>query len=515
MGKTFAKYELLRKVGQGGMSDLHLARQALPDGGERQVVLKRLRPHVASDPHGRELFAHEARTAAQLQHPGICRIFDWGEEEGRPFLAMEYLEGQTLSQTWRRAVDLGRPLPPLLAATIVQRVAEVLAYAHAQHDERGKALEIVHRDVSPQNIFLTTTGEVKLLDFGIARSTRRMKETRPGFLLGKPGYLSPEQIVGQEATAQSDVFALGVVLHEHLTGKRLFQGQDDAHSHALTLHRPIPLPDGSPIVHALGEVALAALEREPERRLATAAAFAQRIDDVLASVSQRPGPEDLARYLESLHAAWADLPTRRVEGIFPPVAPPPSWTREPREAGPRPNGTRLLDMQVPRPSWRRTAFGSAVLAALLVATTAFALRHRVERNTPVMAEVPEAQPPSAERQAIDEPVVEAPAAVALPVVSPPAMAPARAPLAKTAAARRAQVRMGTPIPVGTGRLTLDTEPWTEILLGDRSLGTTPLVEVPLPAGHYHLRAVNRAARIDRTIETEIEPDRTVREKVRW
>jgi serine/threonine protein kinase len=513
MAERFAKYELLRKVGQGGMCEVYLARQPLPGGGERQLALKLLRPQHASDPNGLELFSHEARTAAQLRHPGICRIFDFGEENGRPFLAMEYLEGQTLSQTWRQTIDLGRTFPPLLAAHIVQRVAEVLAYAHAQRDERGQPLKIVHRDVSPQNIFLTTAGEVKLLDFGIARSTQRTLQTSAGFFLGKPGYLSPEQILGQETTAKSDVFALGIVLHEHLSGRRLFQGQADGESHGLTLYHSVPAPSGSPTVRALGEIALAALERDPERRLASATAFAQHIELVLRAADQRPGPLDVARYIETLHTAWADLPTRQVMAAFPPEAHgETSSLGAPAELA---RATRLLDPRESRPSWRRTALASAALVLMLVAATALALRYRAEHGAvPPVSEAPTHAPqaPQVAAETMLTPKAPDPAMVS------PAIAPGRAASAKTLQSRVAAPprvdRLAARV-AGTGRLTLDTEPWTEILLEDRSLGTTPLVEVALPAGHYRLRAVNRAAQIDRIIETDVEPDRTVREKVRW
>ncbi len=241
---------------------------------ERVVVLKRILPHLCRDPRFVEMFVSEARLSARLNHPNIVQVFDFGEVDGEYFLAMELIEGLTLSTVVERMLP-ARPIPVGLAVQVVRDIGLALNYAHALSDRDGMPLHIVHRDVSPSNVMLGLDGMVKLLDFGVAKAIDLTKEqTRSGVIKGKTSYMAPEVVDGTvRADARTDLFAAGVVLHELLTGRRLFRGQDEFETIALVracvVERPSHVRSGIPA--ALDEVCLKALSRQPEDRYQTGA----------------------------------------------------------------------------------------------------------------------------------------------------------------------------------------------------------------------------------------------------
>lgn len=188
---TLGRYELQRRIAQGGMAEVFLAIQKGPGGFQRTVAIKRILPHLATDQEFVALFLDEARIAANLSHPNICQILDVGQEDDEYFIAMEYLPGPTLGELVAACQFATGGLRVDLTAFIVARAAEALAYAHERTNERGEPLGIVHRDVSPANILVTRDGQVKLLDFGIARAADRLARTRPGRLRGNVPYMSP------------------------------------------------------------------------------------------------------------------------------------------------------------------------------------------------------------------------------------------------------------------------------------------------------------------------------------
>jgi serine/threonine-protein kinase len=253
-----SRYSRLRRIATGGMGEVWLAHDEVL---HRDVALKQLKQEYADDEGFRTRFLHEARNAASLHHPGIATVFDFGEGEGVPFLVMEYVDGRPLSQllAGRRPLDLDR------ARDLVAQTALALAEAHA--------VGLVHRDVKPGNLLVTADGVVKVTDFGIARAGDGMALTETGQLIGTPAYLSPEQAEGKAATPASDVYALGVVLFECLTGQRPFEADSPVALALAHVREPVPdLPTDVP--PGLAEVARRALAKRPEDRYPDAGAFA-------------------------------------------------------------------------------------------------------------------------------------------------------------------------------------------------------------------------------------------------
>jgi serine/threonine protein kinase len=225
------RYEILAPIGSGGMATIYLGRIAGPAGFEKPIALKVIHTHLSEDPQFVEMFFDEARIASQLQHPNIVQIFELGESQGTYFIAMEYLRGETVGAMVLRVIgDGSRRMDPRIACHVIMQAAEGLHYAHEVKDFDDEHLGLVHRDISPQNLFVTYSGSVKLMDFGIARAKGLAHSTRPGSLKGKFSYMSPEQVRGKEIDRRSDVFSLGVVLWESLAGKRLFKGRNDLES---------------------------------------------------------------------------------------------------------------------------------------------------------------------------------------------------------------------------------------------------------------------------------------------
>ena len=226
--QPFGKYQLLRKLATGGMAEVWLAQQTGIEDFRRSVVIKRILPHLAEDAEFVQMFLNEAKIAARFSHPNIAQIFDLGRENGSYFIAMEYVHGEDLGRIMRKAWSAGQWLTKPLALRIIAEACQGLFYAHERVDEStGRPLRVVHRDVSPQNILVSFEGSVKLVDFGIAKAADQASLTRSGAIKGKFAYMSPEQASGKPLDHRSDIFALGLVLYELLTGVRPIKREND------------------------------------------------------------------------------------------------------------------------------------------------------------------------------------------------------------------------------------------------------------------------------------------------
>ncbi len=271
--RRFGKYTLLRKLATGGMAELFLAIQRSVAGFEKLIVIKRILPTMNQDRGFIEMLLHEARIAATLSHANIVQIFDVGQIDGTYYIAMEHVHGEDLRSIVRQMRKRGVTEFPLEHAIgIMTGVCSGLAYAHEKRDLDGSPLNIVHRDISPQNVVVTFTGDVKIVDFGIAKSDTKMGETRSGKLKGKVPYMSPEQARGEEIDARSDIFAVGVMLFELTTGKRLFKGQSEFETLKLICERDYPVPSqvraGYPV--ELEYIVMRALSKDRGSRFQTA-----------------------------------------------------------------------------------------------------------------------------------------------------------------------------------------------------------------------------------------------------
>ncbi len=223
----FGKYWLLERINVGGMAEVFMAKTFGVEGFERLVAVKRILPNIAEDTEFIQMFVDEAKIAVQLTHANIVQVFDLGKVADSYYIAMEFVHGRDLRALFDRCRHEGEPMSVAQACFIVMKVCEGLDYAHNKRDAQGTELHLVHRDVSPQNILVSYDGELKLVDFGIAKAAGKASKTQAGILKGKFGYMSPEQVRGLPIDRRSDIFSLGIILYELLTGERLFVGESD------------------------------------------------------------------------------------------------------------------------------------------------------------------------------------------------------------------------------------------------------------------------------------------------
>ena len=300
MYERFGKYRLLAPIAQGGMAEIFLAKQDGPAGFSKTVVIKRVHKHFSKDEEFVAMFLDEARLAAQLSHTNIVQIFDFGEQDGSYYIAMEYLLGEDIHYLVRAAAKRNERMAANVAATMVSQACAGLHAAHTATDDVGRPLKIVHRDISPSNLFVTYQGAVKVLDFGIAKAEGRASSTRAGTVKGKFVYMSPEQVQNQPLDARSDVWALGASLHEMLTGQRVFFAENDLGILKKLLHDPIPTPRElvPDIPEELEAVVLRALERDLSRRFESAQAMQSALDEFLSTRTYWPAAKLLSGYVK-------------------------------------------------------------------------------------------------------------------------------------------------------------------------------------------------------------------------
>ncbi|MFO0648673.1 MAG: protein kinase [Polyangiales bacterium] len=273
------RYEILGEIASGGMATVFLARAVGAGGFSRLMAIKRLHPHLESDDDFVRMFLDEARLAARIRHPNVVATLDVEDHDGL-YIVMEYIEGVTLQQLTRSAQRAGERVPIPVAARIALDILAGLHAAHELRDEHDQFLNLVHRDVSPQNVLLGTDGAARLTDFGIAKAASRLSMTRDGQLKGKISYMAPEQTRRGEVDRRADVFAMGVVVWEVLAGRRLFSGETDVEVLNQLLFEPIPrLKDHAPSLPSmLEQTVMRALERDPATRYASAAQFGDALD---------------------------------------------------------------------------------------------------------------------------------------------------------------------------------------------------------------------------------------------
>jgi serine/threonine-protein kinase len=506
MVTRFGKYLLLKRIAMGGMAELFLARQQGVEGFEKLVVVKRILEHYAADRDFVEMFLNEARLAASLSHPNIVQSFDLGEEGGVYFIAMEFVPGHDLFNVARKCTAQERPIPAPVAARIIADACAGLHYAHTRKSRQGQPLNIVHRDVSPANIIISYEGAVKLVDFGIAKAASHQARTRAGMVKGKYSYMSPEQIQGLPLDGRSDVFALGITLHESLVGRRLFKREAELAIMNDILHGEVVPPSTlrPDLPPALERICLKALEKDRDRRYPSAREMQLDLERYIASCGEPATAIEVSAFLLSLfqeeHGAYQQLLARldttdpaklamfleensavarnRSEGS----ASGPSI--RPDEAG--------LPPAVRHRGGRGLQVALAAAVVLLVAVSAVlavlwsSARRPVEPirvKTPPVSLVPPAPPPDPAPATAPPPEPEP--------VEPVAEEPAEKPLAPA----RAPVR-------GTGVLELSSEPPVEVFFQGKRLGETP-VQLKLPVGRVELRLVDRKVALSRTVEVEV------------
>ncbi len=312
-GVSLGKYRLIAELGHGGMAEVFLAVVRGPAGFNKLMVIKQIRPQLAEDPEFLGMFLDEARLAARLSHPNVVQTNEVGHEVGRYFIAMEYLEGQPLNRVLHRFQRNGG-LPLALHLRVISEVLSGLHHAHEIADYDGTPLGVVHRDVTPHNIFVTYDGQVKVVDFGIAKALNSSSETRTGVLKGKVAYMAPEQARGERVDRRADLFSVGILLWEAATGKRMWKGVPDIAILQRLLNGDIPTPRSvSPDVNEVLEaIVLKCLATDRDGRYETAIDLQADIDAYLDTLEERGS----ARELGKLMTRHFDADRLKIKGII-------------------------------------------------------------------------------------------------------------------------------------------------------------------------------------------------------
>jgi serine/threonine protein kinase len=305
---TFGRFEILGRLARGGMAEVFLAREPQGDGTDRHVVVKRVLPETEGNPELLSMFLEEGATAVRLYHTNVCHVYECGEIDGTAFMALEWVYGPSLHEVVRRAAGVGRGLPWPVAVDIVAQVAGALSYVHQARGVHGRPLNIVHRDVSPHNIMLSWTGQVKLLDFGIAKTTAEGTERTAG----KYDYMSPEQAQSRPVDARSDIFALGVVLYEVLVGRALYDRPTLLDTLSAIVREPPPSlrPARPELPEALEHILQRALAKDPAQRFQTAGEMRAALKQVLRAAGQFVTDRRVAMALDGLFGASERVPLR-------------------------------------------------------------------------------------------------------------------------------------------------------------------------------------------------------------
>jgi serine/threonine-protein kinase len=524
--RPFGKYELVAKIAMGGMAEIFLARQTT--GDRKLVVIKRVLPHLVDEERFIAMFRDEARLASRIIHPNVCQTFEAGTVGHTYFISMEYLFGVPLSRLLLRAARTKEPINLRLATGIIAQCCEGLEHAHNLKSADGKPLDVVHRDISPPNIFVTAEGYAKILDFGVAKAKGASQKTRTGTVKGKNSYMSPEQILGKEVDRRSDVFSLGVVLWETLTAKRLFSRDTDFLTFKAITEADIPSVQSlrEDVSDELAAVVAKALARERDDRYSTAEELRQALiaameseggiatrDEVKADLERRfskeldskkklitnvtdqlqaiGGPDlELDLTVEEVDEDELDQAARAEDSPIPPgsrtpILGVPTFTS---------TKTELVDG---RGRKRRIAY--AVLAGLAVAVVAFFGLRFLEGGDEASANGSPAKAgdQTSEKQArtavADAGVV---GVVATPTdAAPPPPPDASLPDAAPKVDRR------------KGYLTVDSHPYATIYVDGKKAGVTPIFKKRLPPGKHRIKAVSATGATKRMSVT-IKPGRT-------
>jgi len=534
---TLGKYHLIKKIAAGGMAEIYLARVSGLAGFEKLVVVKRILPQLSTQNQFIEMFLDEARIAATLQHPNIVQMYDIGAADGNYFIAMEYLHGEDVRSIMRRLRDRKESGLPLdHAVNIVIGVASGLHYAHEKTAFDGKQLGIVHRDVTPQNVIITFDGAVKLVDFGIAKASNRLGETRFGTLKGKIPYMSPEQCQGRPLDRRSDIYAVGIMLYELTTSSRLYRGESDYDIMKQIVEQPLIPPSVRKPDYSLEleKIVLRALAKDPEERYQTAQDMQADLEHFAREGRMMISPIALSAYLKGMfpeRAAWRPDAGQSDAEISDKVASRPGAGRPGSElsieisydedsqpsseltSGATPSANGQLGSRPSQVVARRrpTRLIAAVLvgAAAITAAVYLWMRSRTGGETTKTAAagppaagavadaaVPVVSPPdAAPAAAAADAAIAAPPPDAAPAVEPPENGHGKKPGKKP---RDHKPDRKPPDPAGPpGELRVVANPSCVLIVDGKSRGETPVAGISLPPGKHTLQLVNPRFGIDK------------------
>jgi serine/threonine-protein kinase len=545
----------LCRLGQGGMAEVHLANAASPSASPSLVVVKRMHRQHADDVATVRMFLDEARLALCLSHPNIVRTDRLATFDGRYGIVMEFLEGQPFHQVLKSAYEREGTLSLELVVQIAIAALDGLHYAHELKDPENRPLCIVHRDVSPQNLFVTYDGAVKLLDFGIAKNALQDGRTRTGLLKGKVSYMAPEQARGDELDRRADIWSLGVVLWEAVTGSRLFKASNEAATLHMTLTDDVAAPSTRrpDLPPDLDAILMRALQRDPAQRYATAAQMRDELETWLSNRELTPSAS-VSQLMQRLFGREMRDQRAQIQGILHTptdssgesgmtlIAPQMGMgsTFSGLRATQVSSVTDLMqELTRQRRVTTRLLSGLLVLFGLALMIGSYLL---FRRPAPVPAVAAAGAAATLSTAALGGPTV-----AANPTPTPRTSVAtgetnakgAHAPAGRTAAlprpapvARSAKVTtraastvleaealpsrsnaVPAPAPVETGTLNLDTTPWSIVSVGGRVLGQTPIVGVTLPVGTHTLMLSNPEQGLKTAYQVTISPGRVTSRRI--
>ncbi|MFC1609443.1 protein kinase [Myxococcota bacterium] len=517
------RYELLRRIGVGGMGEVFLAHDTILD---RKVVIKHLRAELSSDRKFVGMFLDEARAVARCEHPNIVRIFDIDIESERYFMALEWLEGWDLERIVRQTTATGNLLPVPVIVSWMIAACRGLQAAHEAVTADGRALNLVHRDISPANLFVTSDGVLKILDFGVAKTAVQRRHTLIGSIRGKIAYMSPEQRRCDPLDRRSDIYSLGVVFHELLTGERLFPPQSaDAHVIAQAGVLP-PARDPEPLPEAIVRIAMRALNKNPALRYPSA----QHLVDVLRAASREiGGPADDDQAAQLLTRLFPDGPAATDQvgdqleptdhrhmgtpiaegtpaiGLLDPTVEVDDVAKPDRNGVHQPATVNLSPISSPptrKLRARLLVIASPALVALIIAATW--AWYTVDRNgvkpplqKPSQSNAPSAAPSPDPKEATPDPP-QKPAKIDTSQ---------RKTAAKTTRKGKASAR------TAQGRLTLQSFPWANVYIDGKLIGPTPIYNHPLPAKTFKIRLFNPEEKLEAVETIRIQPGKTTKRRI--
>jgi len=526
------KYKLVKLIASGGMAEVYLARQAGAAGFEKLVCLKRILPHLARDKQFVDMFLNEARLAARLDHPNIVSIFDLGETNGNYFIAMEFIDGPSLRAVAKRASERGEFLPIPEIVKIVSMAAGGLQYAHDLTDPEGKPLGLVHRDISPDNILVHRNGSAKVVDFGIAKAANSSGATRTGTLKGKVAYMPPEQLRGEPLDRRTDVFALGVVLYELLSGRRPWEGDSE-----VALIGQIMMQDAPALAELredippeLAAIVEKALSKDRAGRHQSCAELQADLEALLVSMGQTITPSRISDFVKAYGpetvsttandndpATGAMIQQIQDEmdgtGVAPALV--KGGQRRPQ------SDSRTMHMAEPplKPRKSGLVYGIAGFAAVVViagGVGAWMLFGKEEpADAPVAVEranvveppaqkppepapaTPAVQEPAKQAEAPATPAKEEPAKAREPGKRPRKVAVTEPPQEPTPVVIVKEPPKPVEVPVAPrptvvakGELVLLIRPWAKVEVDGREIGVTPLDPISLSPGDHKVRLIN-------------------------
>lgn len=483
--QRIGRYQLCFELASGGMASVYLARLEGASGFDKLVALKRIHRHLAKEKRYVEMFLDEARIASRITHANVCSVFDFGEADGEYYIAMEYLVGEPLSRLINRVARAPEqrksPLLPLRMARIIADACEGLHAAHELKDANGELLHVVHRDVSPRNLFVTYDGAVQIVDFGIASARERLHQTATGQVKGTFGYMAPEQLTANVVDRSVDIWALGVALWEVLAVKRLFKSDTTANTVHSILYEEIQPPSAyrPQVPKELDQITLKALQRDPKQRWQTAREMGRAVRQFLGTQKEIMGPAELSEWMGEVfpegQARRSQLmEIARMAGNSLPAMPPVVDTDSSVARDDHAVAGGKKRVQRPRRAFVAAAALGAVVIVAAVAVrlsgTATELEAPVETASADTATVEPHPQQTADRAT--------PKATPVPLAEPQVEVEEPAEQIRTRSKQRVRAQPGTINLVTRGG-------WAEIYKGRKSLGSTPR-RLTLPPGRHKL-----------------------------